>query len=72
MGDACRLDGGEEARSVQHMSKVRQRVPEHYLEDDMERVNRLTERLKEAEVDLKVVDEIHEEVVYRVDDTRFG
>ena len=54
------------------MSKVRQRVPEGYLEDDMERVNRLTERLKEAEVDLKVVDEIHEEVVYRVDDTRFG
>ena len=45
------------------MSKARLRVPEGYLKDEKERVNRLTERSKEAEKDQKAVDEIYEEVV---------
>ena len=55
--------GVKEAKSDQLMSKVRLRVLEGYLEDEMERVNRLTERLKEAENDQGTVDEIYEEVV---------
>ena len=54
---------GKEARSDQQMRKTRLRVPERYLENEMERVERLTRRLKEVGKDQKAVDEIYEKVV---------
>ena len=53
----------KEARSDQHVRKTRLRVPESYLENEVERVNRLTERLRGAGKDQKAVDEIYEEVL---------
>ena len=39
----------KEARRDQHVRKTRLRVPESYLEKEVERVNRLTERLRGLE-----------------------
>ena len=36
----------KEARSDQHVRKTRLQGPESYLENEVERVNRLTERLR--------------------------
>ena len=46
----------KEARSDQHVRKTRLRVPKSYLENEVERVNRLTERLRGVKKDQKAVD----------------
>ena len=53
----------KETRSDQHVRKMRLQVPESYLENEVERVNGLTERLREVGKDQKAVDEIYDEVV---------
>ena len=53
----------KEIRSDQHVGKMRLRVPESYLENEVERVNGLTEKLRGVGKDQKAVDEIYDEVV---------
>ena len=52
----------KEAKIDQRTSKTRLRVSESNLENEVERVKRLTERLREIEKDQKAVDEIYEEI----------
>ena len=53
----------KEIRSDQHVGKMRLRVPESYLENEVERVNGLTEKLRGVGKDQKAVDEIYDKVV---------
>ena len=53
----------KEAKSDQHVKKMRLRDPASYLENEVERVNRLTDRLRGAGKDQKAVDEVYEEVL---------
>ena len=53
----------KEAKSDQHVKKMRLRDPASYLENEVERVNRLTDRLRGAGKDQKAVDEVYEKVL---------
>ena len=53
----------KETRSDQHVRKMRLRIPESYLENKVERVNGLTERLRGVGKDQKAVDKIYDKVV---------
>ena len=47
----------------QHVNRMRKRVPESYLEKEVERVKLLTRRVMEAGADQKVIDGVYEELV---------
>ena len=47
----------------QHVNRMRKRVPESYLEKEVERVKLLTRRVMEAGADQKVIDGVYEGLV---------
>ena len=47
----------------QHVGRMRKRVPENYLEKEVEKVKALTRRVMEAGADQEVIDGVYEELV---------